>query len=259
MIRLMMIGDVVGECGCQMLTKHLWNLKKLNGADLVIVNGENSAKGNGISVSSAGAIFSAGADVITTGNHVFRKREIYRYLDDTANIVRPANYPDSAPGMGYTIVTVHKTRVCVINLLGQTFMEPLENPFLCADRLISRLSDKADLFVVDFHAEATSEKKALAVYLDARAHAVVGTHTHVQTADAHVLSGGCAFMSDLGMTGADDSILGVKKEEAVQRFVDRMPVRFVEAWDSPIVCGALITLDEEKKEALCIEPLRIEG
>lgn len=259
MIRLLMIGDVVGECGCETLSRHLWQLKKWKGADLVIVNGENSAKGNGITVASATQLFAAGADVITTGNHVWRRREIYHYLDDARYVVRPANYPSACPGMGYTIFTVKTVRICVINLLGLVYMDALENPFTCADRLLEKLAGQADLFVVDFHAEATSEKKALALHLDGRIQALVGTHTHVQTADAKVLPGGCAFITDLGMTGADDSILGVRKDEVIHRFLTKMPVRFEEAWGEPLLCGACITLDEEKKRAVEIEAIRLEG
>ena len=259
MIRVLMIGDVVGECGCDALSRHLWQLKKIKGADLVVVNGENSAKGNGITVASAQAIFAAGADVITTGNHVWRRREIYRYLDDARYVIRPANFPPACPGMGYTVFTVKNTRIAVMNLLGQVFLDALDNPFTCAARLVETLAGQADLILGDFHAEATSEKKALAVYLDGRVQAVVGTHTHVQTADAKILPGGCAFITDLGMTGADDAILGVRGEEVIRRFLTRMPARFEEAWSDPILCGVCITLDETQKRAAAIEAIRIEG
>ena len=192
----------------------------------MIVNGENSAGGIGITEKTAADLQSIGADVITLGNHAFRHRDVYDYLDRDERVIRPANLMSSSPGRGYTVVEAGGVRVCVINLLGQVQLRAARSPFAEADSLLERLDREADVFFVDFHAEVTSEKVAMGWHLDGRAAAVVGTHTHVPTADARVLPKGTAYISDVGMTGSRASVLGVRWEQALESFRTQMPVRF---------------------------------
>ncbi|MDR2655891.1 MAG: TIGR00282 family metallophosphoesterase [Oscillospiraceae bacterium] len=255
-MRILCIGDVVGSAGCEFLLSELPKLRRFYNADFTAVNGENSNNQNGITPKSADIIFSAGADVITTGNHVFKKREIYDYLDENPYILRPANYPDSTPGRGFCTVDKGRYDVCVINLMGVVFMENLANPFRYIDSLLNGI--KAKVVLVDFHAEATSEKIALASYIDGRVSAVVGTHTHVQTADERLLPKGTAFITDLGMTGPKNSSLGLCIEPIIQKFINYMPVRYSVADGACILCGVCIEIDEKTGKALSIERIQIE-
>lgn len=225
-MRIMCIGDVVGTAGCGFLRSHLSAFKKLHGVDLVICNGENSADGNGITPRSADHLFASGVDVITLGNHSFRRPEIFSYLDEQPYIIRPLNFPASTtPGRGYCTVDMGYTSVTIINAMGQESIDThLDNPFTAIDRLLSGIDSR--IVLVDFHAEATSEKRAMGLYLDGRVSAVFGTHTHVMTADAEVLPGGTGYITDLGMTGTIDSVLGVKKEIIINRFLTKLPARF---------------------------------
>ncbi len=211
--------------------------------DLVVTNGENIAGGLGITERTARKLFEAGTDVITTGNHVYRHPDVYDFLNRSDRIVRPANYLETNPGRGYVVVEKDGVRWAVVNLSGTVFIDAAHSPFHVADRLLAKLRDKADHVVVDFHAEATSEKVAMGWYLDGRALAVFGTHTHVPTADARVLPGGTAYISDVGMTGARGGVIGVKREQIIQRFVTQMPVRFETADEDPWVMGCLVTSD----------------
>jgi metallophosphoesterase (TIGR00282 family) len=217
--------------------------------DLVITNGENVAGGLGITERTAEKIFAAGTDVITTGNHVYRHRDVYAYLDGTDRVVRPANYLDGNPGRGHTVVEKDGVRWAVVNLSGTVFLQAARSPFLVVDRLLDQLESAADLIVVDFHAEATSEKVAMGWHLDGRVLAVLGTHTHVPTADARVLPGGTAFISDVGMTGSRAGVIGVKKEQILERFLTHLPVRFETAEEDPWVMACLITSDERGRAA----------
>lgn len=251
-MKLLMIGDVVGAAGCRFLAKKLPDIKRAHGVDITVVNGENSADGNGITAASARALFSAGADVITTGNHAFqRKNELSLFEDE--NILRPANHSDACPGHGYTIYDMGSTRAAVINLQGVLFLEPLCNPFDTIDRILEEI-DTPNIFV-DFHAEATSEKRALGHYLTNRVTAVIGTHTHVPTADACILGEHTGYLTDVGMTGVEDSVLGVKKEIAIDKLRLHVPIRFEEAQGVCWLCGVL--LEYEKKCGKCtkITPL----
>ena len=225
-MRIMCIGDVVGSVGCAFLRSHLSAFKKTHSIDLTVCNGENAADGNGITPKAAEHLFTSGVDVITLGNHSFRRPEIYPYLDEQPYIIRPYNYPAGyAPGRGKCEVDMGYVKVTVINLMGQESMDAhLENPFTAADKLIKSVD--GGIILVDFHAEATSEKRAMGLYLDGRVSAVFGTHTHVMTADAEVLPGGTGYITDLGMTGCIDSILGVKKEIVINRFLSKLPARF---------------------------------
>ncbi len=248
-MRIMCIGDVVGTSGCGFLRDHLAAFKKQQQIDLVICNGENSADGNGITVRSAEHIFSSGVDVITLGNHSFRRKEVFPFLDECPSIIRPANFPSvETPGKGFCVVDMGYTTVAVINLMGQQFMDTnLENPFLKIDKILSEIDAK--IIIVDFHAEATSEKRAMGLYLDGRVSAVFGTHTHVMTADAEVLPSGTGYITDVGMTGVIDSCIGVKKEIIIRRFKTQLPERFDYAQgDSKLDC---VVFDIDRKSGKC--------
>lgn len=244
-MRILCLGDVVGDEGVRYLSggRRLSRLRDRLHADLVIVNAENSAAGNGMTPSSAEAIFAAGADVLTGGNHTWRRREAYALLDDRAEIVRPANFPDAAPGHGYCLTEAAGRRVLVINLAGCVYMESVESPFTAADRILRASAGKYDAAVVDIHAEATSEKLALARYLDGRVAAVFGTHTHVATADAQLLPGGTGYITDLGMCGSHAGVLGVAAEPILHKFLLKTPVTFTPASGDCALHGALFEIE----------------
>jgi metallophosphoesterase (TIGR00282 family) len=241
--RVLFIGDVVGEPGRRAVESTLPVLIERHSPDLVVTNGENIAGGLGITERTARKLLEAGTDVITTGNHVFRHHEVYEFLDRSDRIVRPANYFESTPGRGFTVLEKDGVRWGIVNLSGRVFVDAAYSPFHVADRILAKLKDEADYVIVDFHAEATSEKVALGWYLDGRALAVIGTHTHVPTADGRVLPGGTAYISDAGMTGARSGVIGVKREQIIQRFLTQMPVRFETAEEDPWVMGCLVTSD----------------
>lgn len=258
MIKLLCLGDVVGEEGVSFLESggRLRRLREKYSADIVIVNGENSAVGNGISVDSATRLYDCGADVITGGNHTWKWREVYSMLDDGEYMIRPANYPAEAPGMGYVIADVKGYRVLVINVLGVIYMEPLTPPQLTVDRILKNEKGRFDLAVCDIHAEATSEKLFFASYFDGRLSCVFGTHTHVATADAQVLPGGTGYITDLGMCGSMNGILGVKTESVVHKFTVKTPNRFEPAVGNCKINGAYFELDE--KTGKCTKAERVE-
>lgn len=255
MMNLIFIGDVVGKCGCDILAEKLHTIKKYYNADAVIVNGENSAVGNGISKSSIEAIFSSGADVITTGNHVFQKTDAMQILQENECVIRPANYPEGTVGNSCCIIDFGRTQLAVVNLMGTLMMEPLDNPFFTIDKVLDNITTPN--IIVDFHAEATSEKKAMGFYLANRVTAVFGTHTHVQTADEYIIDNHTAYITDVGMTGAEDSIIGFDKHIAIKRIKDHIPVRFCESEDSPFICGVCLQFDEKSGTALSIERFAI--
>ena len=242
-MNILAIGDVVGSIGCQFLRKELPALKKLKNIDLVIANGENSADGNGITPTSAEYLFSSGVDVITNGNHTFRRREVYDYLENHQSVIRPANYPSSAPGVGYTIVDMGRIQVAVINIMGTVYLENLRCQFETLEEILA-ISDLPKIRMLDFHAEAAGEKRALAFFADGKITALFGTHTHVPTADEGILPHGTGYISDLGMTGVIDSALGVKPELVIQKFKTKMPVRFDNAKGACKMDCALFTVDE---------------
>lgn len=225
-INVLAVGDVVSQSGCDKLRECLPKLKRENNIDFCIVNGENSAVGNGILPKSAEHIFTSGADIITGGNHTYRRREIYETLESDELILRPANYDDTCPGKGYAVVDKGPYKVGVINLMGTVFMEPLINPFKCIDEILQRIKNETSIIIVDFHAEATAEKRAMGFYLDGRVSALFGTHTHVQTADEQILTGGTGYITDVGMTGPKNSVLGVEPSLAIEKMKTNMPVRF---------------------------------
>lgn len=255
-MKVLLIGDVVGALGCRIISHVLPDFKRKNQIDLCIVNGENSAVGNGMLPQSADALLSAGADVITSGNHVFRRWEIYDYLETHPYVLRPANYPAGAAGKGYYVIDCGKYSVCVINLLGRVYLDSLDCPFAAARRIIEK--ERCRFNIVDFHAEATGEKMALGYYLDGRASCVVGTHTHVQTADETILPSGTGYISDLGMTGPVDSILGVTPQNIIDKMVTGMPTRFVVPNTGRCKMeGVIVTLRESDGMCTAMERFRI--
>ena len=240
-MRILFIGDVVGKPGRRALDARLGDLRERFSADLTIVNGENAAGGMGIDERSAEEIFAAGADLISLGNHAYRRRDSYELLDREERIVRPANYPKGNPGRGATTADVGGTTVGLLNLSGALQLTVARSPFHAADAELAELERRgAEVVLVDFHAEVTSEKIAMGWYLDGRVAAVVGTHTHVPTADARVLPGGTAFIADVGMTGSRRSILGVRIEDAMQTFTRQMPTRFNTADEDVWINGVAI-------------------
>lgn len=256
-MNILVLGDVVSDIGCRFLRKKLPAFKKLKGIDFCIVNGENSAAGNGITPFSAQELFTSGADFITTGNHVFRRKEIYDLLDESEFIIRPYNFPSSNPGRGVSVVDMGRASVAVINLMGTMLMESLENPFFAADRALKEIEGKTNIIIVDFHAEATSEKQALAYYLDGRISALFGTHTHVLTNDERILPGGTGYITDAGMCGVENSVLGVKKELIIEKFMTNMPVRFDAAGGECMINGCIFTVDEKSGKCTAVESVRI--
>ena len=254
MINVLFIGDIVGSRGCDFAEKTVGRLRAKEKIDAVIVNGENSADGNGITRESMEHLFRF-ADVITTGNHCFRRREFMEYYDIKDNLLRPANYPEGVVGKGVIVADMGRFSLAVINLMGTAFMEPLNNPFECADRLLADI-DTPNI-IVDFHAEATSEKKSMGFYLAGRVSAVIGTHTHVQTADETILSGHTGYITDAGMCGAELSVLGVKKELAIEKQRTKCPVRFTESEEPPFFNGVMLQIDEKCGKVHSIERLII--
>jgi 2',3'-cyclic-nucleotide 2'-phosphodiesterase len=254
-MRLLFIGDVVGGPGRRGLRETMPSLRELHQPDLIVVNGENSAGGMGITERTANDIFDTGAGVITTGNHVYRHRDAYPYLERAPRVIRPANYPTGNPGRGHTLVEAGGMRIAVINLSGGVGLKVARSPFDAVDAILDQLGD-ADAAIVDFHAEVTSEKVAMGWHLDGRVAAVLGTHTHVPTADARVLPKGTAFISDVGMTGSRQSILGVRIEDALGALVTQMPTRFETADEDVWVMGAVVEINQ-RGLADSIEPVLV--
>ncbi len=243
--RVLAVGDVVSPLGVSELSRRLSAFKRHACIDLTVVNGENSAKFNGIDPDSAEDIIMAGADVVTTGNHVWKIRAVYDYLDSGRPVIRPANYPPQSPGNGYIKVEIDGKIWLVINVMGVIYGEPLADPFECVERILTKEAGSYDYSIMDVHAETTSEKAALARYFDGRINIVFGTHTHVATADEQVLSGGTGFITDLGMSGPVDSILGVKSECIIRKLTTKLPTRFDFADGRVDIHGAVFTLDAQ--------------
>ena len=256
-MRILFVGDVVGAPGRRIVRQHLKGLKRDSGADLTIVNGENAAGGAGLTTATAQELFAAGADVITTGNHVWDKREVLWLLEREPRLLRPANYPEGSPGAGVVVVPVAGANVAVLNLMGRLFMPLLDDPFRATDRILDEIRGAAPVVVVDFHAEATSEKMAFAWSLDGRVSAVLGTHTHVATADARLLPGGTAFITDVGMTGSFDSVIGVKKEQAIERFRTSRSIPYETADGDVRLAAVRVDVDPASGRALAIERIEL--
>ena len=259
MIKILFVGDIVGKPGRRITQQSIPRLIELHRIDLVIANVENAAGGNGITRETAEELLDADINVMTTGNHVWDKKEALEYIELEQRLIRPANFPHGVPGRGsYVTRTTNGTPVGIVNVMGRVFMNPLDNPFHVVQREISAVRDKgARLVLVDFHAEATSEKIAMGWHLDGKVTAVVGTHTHVQTADARILHKGTAYITDVGMTGPHDSIIGVAIQPVLKRFIDGMPVRFETASKNSRINAVIVTADAETGRAESIESLNL--
>jgi metallophosphoesterase (TIGR00282 family) len=255
-VRVLFIGDIVGRPGRAGLASVMPELRERHAPDLVIANGENSAGGLGITEKTANELFDMGVDVITTGNHVYRHKDAYEFLDRADRVIRPANYMAGNPGRGFTIVPAGDHRVAVVNLSGTVQLRAARSPFSEADTIVDRVARDSDAIVVDFHAEVTSEKIAMGWHLDGRVAAVLGTHTHVPTADARVLPGGTAFITDVGMTGSRAGVIGVRREQALEAFRTQMPVKFDTADEDVWINGAVVAIRDDGL-ADSIEPVLI--
>jgi metallophosphoesterase (TIGR00282 family) len=248
-VKLLFVGDVVGGIGRRTLAALLPGIRDEHRPDFVVVNGENSAGGVGITQKTARELLDMGADAITLGNHAYRHREVYEYLDREERIVRPANYPKGSPGRGHTVIERDGTRLGVVNLSGLVFLQAVRSPFAEVDAALAELRDRANFVLVDMHAEATSEKVAMGWHLDGRVTACVGTHTHVATADARVLPGGTAYVTDVGMTGPRGGVIGVKREQAVERFLTLTNVRFETSDEDPWLNALLVEAGDDGRAA----------
>jgi hypothetical protein len=248
-VLILAVGDIIGKPGRQAIKKLLPDLRQQYGLDLVIANAENIAGGLGVTPATSRELLDAGVDVLTSGNHIWAQKEIIPYLDGETPILRPLNYPPSVPGRGYMV----KSQALVVNLIGRTFMGNFDCPFRTMDQLLTELKHKPPVIIVDFHAEATSEKMAMGRYLNGRVSAVLGTHTHVGTIDAQVLPQGTAYVTDIGMTGPIDSIIGDDIEAVLQRFLTAIPYRLSVGQGKKILNSILVKVDEESGKALSID------
>ncbi len=251
-MKVVFLGDIIGKPGRNALIRKLDILIRENEADMIIANGENAAGGIGISPGTCDSLFEMGVDMVTSGNHIFKKKEIIDYLDLEPRLLKPANYPPGTPGKGYYIFEVEKLgglKVAVINICGRVFVENLDCPFRTIDRILEYIKEKTPVIIVDIHAEVTSEKVAMGWFLDGRVSAVIGTHTHIQTADERVLPGGTAYITDVGMVGPRDSVIGVKKENIIKRFLTQMPQQFTVAKEDVWINGVVIDIDEKNGKA----------
>ena len=253
MIKILTLGDVVGNAAVEYLKNNLWKFRSSVGADFVVANGENAADIHGISTTNAQDMFDAGVDLITLGNHTYGRRDICTLLSDSQSIIRPANYPPLAPGSGYTILNICGWRVLGINILGTALMEPMACPFATVDRILEREKGSYDIALLDIHAEATSEKNALGRYFDGRIHVIFGTHTHVPTADEQILPHGSGYITDIGMTGPVDSVIGTDTAAVIEKMRTKMPVRFTVASGKIHAQGALFTIDTNSMRVTRIE------
>jgi hypothetical protein len=258
-MKILFVGDIVGSPGREMVKKYLPKLKATYQPAVTIVNGENSAGGKGITEKIAKDLFEMGAQVITLGNHTWDQKNTGEFLNRATNVIRPANFPQDTPGKGYTIIKVNQTKIGVINLQGRTYLPAIDCPFKKADELIKSIRQETPIIIVDFHAEATSEKEAMGWYLDGKVSTVLGTHTHVQTADERILPKGTAYITDVGMTGPQNGILGMKKEAIIYRFLTAMPARFEVLKEEPFQLNAvLVTVDPETGLSTDIVRIRID-
>jgi metallophosphoesterase (TIGR00282 family) len=256
-VKLLFVGDIVGRPGRDLVRRHIRALRASCEADFVIANGENAAGGAGITRENMYEILTAGVDVITTGNHVWDKRETLEFIGGEPRLIRPANYPEGTPGAGACVMAApNGVRVGVINVMGRVFLSAIDDPFRVAEREIARVKeDGAQVIFIDIHAETTSEKLAFCYYVDGKVSAVIGTHTHVQTADERILAGGTACLTDVGMTGPHDGVIGMDKDAVIARFVTGLPGRFETATGDPRLNAVIITVDERSARATHIARL----
>lgn len=257
-MRILMVGDVVGRPGRYFFMEKTPELRRQKNIDMVVVNGENAAHGKGLTPNIFEELTRGGADVVTTGNHIWDNSTVLQIIDTEPFLLRPANYPEDTPGKGFCIYPLGKKKIGVINMAGRTFMQPpMDCPFRLIDKILNFIEKDCDVILVDFHAEATSEKLAFANYLDGRVTAVVGTHTHVQTADERILPKGTAYISDLGMVGAENSILGMAIEPVIKRFITGRPSKFEVAEGAAVYCALLIDINDKTNKAVKVERIFI--
>ncbi|WP_100404413.1 TIGR00282 family metallophosphoesterase [Bacillus solitudinis] len=256
-MRILFIGDVVGSPGRKMIKDYVPRLKQKYKPTVTIINGENAASGKGITEKIYKGFLDAGAQAVTLGNHSWANREIFEFIEDAKSLVRPANYPPGTPGKGWTYLKINHLEVAVINLMGRTFLPAIDCPFRKVDEILEEVQKRTPFIFVDFHAEATSEKQAMGWYLDGRVSAVMGTHTHVQTADNRVLPGGTAYLTDVGMTGPYDGILGVERETVINKFLTTLPVRFEVDNGREQLNGVVIDIDPKTGLAKSIQRILI--
>jgi len=251
-LRFLIIGDVIGKPGRKLVGEKVKTIKKSHNIDAVIVNGENSAGGLGITPETTEELLGFGIDVVTTGNHVWDKKEILPYIDSQFRLLRPLNYPPGVPGNGSVILKNNQRKWAVLNLSGRVFMSPLDCPFQTLDKELEIIKKETNIILVDFHAEATSENIAFGWYCDGRVSCVVGTHTHVVTADEKVLPGGTAYITDIGMTGAHQSVIGIETKQILSRFLTQIPVRYTVAKDNVILNGVIVEVDDQTGKSVFI-------
>jgi metallophosphoesterase (TIGR00282 family) len=257
-IKILFFADIVGKPGRFILSQYCKPLKEKFGADYVIANVENAAGGFGITPEMVRKVFTYGVDCQTSGNHIWDRQEILKYIDEQPKLLRPANFPPGVPGSGVLIDDINGIKIGILNLMGRTYMKEIDCPFRTADRELRKIREVTGIVIIDFHAEVTSEKQALLYYLDGKASAIIGTHTHVQTADEIVSERGTAYISDVGMTGPHDSIIGMDKVPSLDRFLTGMPKRFTCATDDLKISGAVVTIDTDDGGAEAIERFRID-
>ena len=250
---ILFVSDLCGKAGRQVADHIIKPLREKYNVDYVICNVENAAGGFGITPEMSRKAFSYGIDMQTSGNHIWDRYDIVHYLKTNPKLLRPANFPNGVPGFGYYIDEIDDVKIATINLMGRTYMKDIDCPFITADKILSHISKETNLIFIDMHAEATSEKQAMLYYLDGDVSAIVGTHTHIQTADEYVTPNGTAYITDVGMTGPYDSIIGMEKEPSLQRFITGMPKRFTTATDDVRLAGVVIQLDRESGKAISIE------
>ncbi len=258
-IRVLFLGDIYAGPGREAVKRLLPSLKDERKIDFAVVNGENLAGGSGITSSTVNEMFAAGVDCITSGNHVWRQKEAFVLLEEDRRLIRPFNYPPGTPGRGWSVFTVRGKKVAVVNLLGRIFMDPVDCPFRAADAALAEIGEETKIILCDIHAEATSEKIALSWYLDGRVSAVIGTHTHVQTSDERILPGGTSAITDAGMTGSHDSVIGVEKDIIIRRFLTGLPERFVQGKEDIWISGVIVEIDALSGTAVGIERIQERG
>ena len=257
-MRILILGDVMGRPARRAVRDLVPSLIKQEEIDLVVANAENAAGGMGVDIKSAKELLSAGVNVLTSGNHIWKKKEIYPYLDDHGHLIRPANFPAGAPGKGWYVWQHNGLSALVINLQGRVFMpNHVEDPFRCVDEILKQQGERSPVVIVDMHAEATSEKSAMGWYLDGRASVVFGTHTHVQTADDRILPAGTAYITDVGMCGPLDSVIGMEKQSVIRGFMTQLPRQFEVAEDNVVLHGIVVEVDDASGKARTIRRLRL--
>ncbi|MBM4174929.1 MAG: TIGR00282 family metallophosphoesterase [Ignavibacteria bacterium] len=254
-VKILFIGDIVGKPGIQILQTFLKSIVQNNSVDFIIANGENLTDGRGIIEKDGKSIFELGVNVITGGNHIWEKHKFQEYSKAEKNVLRPLNYPKGTYGQGYVSTSVGKNNITVISLQGRAYLPPIDCPFRTADWVIEKVKSDSNIIIIDFHAEATAEKVALAVHLDGKVSAIIGTHTHVQTADERIFPNGTAYITDVGMTGPYDSVIGMKKDAAVNRFLYQTPQKYQTATDDVHISAVIVTIDAKSGKSLSIERL----